>query len=295
MKQSQNKKIKGSYKIRVMNKVEVADIAVKWAEKEGWNPGLYDAECFYATDPNGFFVGELDGKIVSCISAVRYDEKFGFLGCFLGFYIVAPEYRGKGLGVEIFAKGLQYLGKRNVGADGVLARVEDYKKFGFQPAYKNRRYQGFGAKRQNDLKELIDIKEVDFNALAAYDDSIFPAKRHTFLKCWIAQPGTQGYAYIAENKILGYGVIRKCFKGHKIGPLFSDNSEIAETIFNALIGSVGAGEEVFFDTPETNPQAVALAEKNAMRIVFETARIYLLEKPCVPLEKVFGVTSFELG
>jgi hypothetical protein len=77
--------------------------------------------------------------------------------------------------------------------------------------------------------------------------------------------------------------------------LFSDNSEIAEAIFNALIGSVSAGEDVFFDTPETNLRAVALAEKNAMRIVFETARIYLLPAPQVPLEKVFGVTSFELG
>jgi GNAT superfamily N-acetyltransferase len=274
-----------------MNRAEVADIAVKWAEKEGWNPGLHDAECFYAADPNGFFVGELDGKIASCISAVRYDEKFGFLG----FYIVSPEYRGKGLGVEIFAKALQYLEKRNVGADGVLARVEDYKKFGFQPAYKNRRYQGFGVKKEKYFKELNDLKDVDFSALAAYDDLIFSAPRHTFLKCWITQPGTQGYAYFAENKILGYGVIRKCFKGYKIGPLFSDNSEIAEAIFNALIGSVGAGEEVFFDTPETNPQAVALAEKNKMRVVFETARIYSLEKPRVPIEKVFGVTSFELG
>jgi hypothetical protein len=32
-----------------------------------------------------------------------------------------------------------------------------------------------------------------------------------------------------------------------------------------------------------------------MCIVFETARIYSQKKPRVPLEKVFGVTRFELG
>ena len=50
------------YKIRRMNKKEVADIAIKWAEKEGWNPGITDAEPFYAADPKGFFIGEIDGK-----------------------------------------------------------------------------------------------------------------------------------------------------------------------------------------------------------------------------------------
>jgi hypothetical protein len=36
-------------------------IAVKWAEAEGWNPGLADDACFAAADPEGFFIGELDG------------------------------------------------------------------------------------------------------------------------------------------------------------------------------------------------------------------------------------------
>ena len=29
---------------------------VKWAESEGWNPGPYDADVFYATDPEGFYL-----------------------------------------------------------------------------------------------------------------------------------------------------------------------------------------------------------------------------------------------
>lgn len=44
-----------------------------------------------------------------------------------------------------------------------------------------------------------------------------------------------------------------------------------------------------------NLKAVELAEKNKMNIVFETMRIYSLAAPKVPMEKVFGVTSFELG
>lgn len=51
-----------------------ARAAIAWAAKEGWNPGLHDATTFYATDPQGFFVGEYGGDPVSCISAVAYDE-----------------------------------------------------------------------------------------------------------------------------------------------------------------------------------------------------------------------------
>jgi hypothetical protein len=98
-----------------------------------------------------------------------------------------------------------------------------------------------------------------------------------------------------SGKITGYGVVRPCHTGYKIGPLFADNLPAAEKIFNALRGDVPWGEEFFFDTPETNPAAVKLAESCAMKVVFETARIYSKSAPKIPLEKVFGVTSFELG
>ena len=279
------------YKIRQMNIKEVADIAIKWAEKEGWNPGITDAKPFYAADPKGFFIGEIDGKPASCISIVRYDDKF----CFLGFYIVAPEYRGRGLGLKIFKRAMECAEKRNIGGDGVLSRIEDYKKLGFKPAYKNRRYEGRGRGTGVRSPQLKEITSIDLRQLFAYDDSVFPAKRHDFLKYWIGQAGTKGYIYTTGGNIAGYGVIRPCFKGYKIGPLFADDAAIAENIFDALLGSVNKGEEVFFDVPEPNQASLKLAEKNGMKIVFETIRIYLPEAPAVPIEKVFGITSFELG
>ncbi len=75
------------YQIRTMTREEL-DIAISWAAEEGWNPGLYDADAFYATDPNGFFIGLLDNQPIACISAVSYNNSFGFMG----FYIVRKEY-----------------------------------------------------------------------------------------------------------------------------------------------------------------------------------------------------------
>jgi hypothetical protein len=44
-----------------------------------------------------------------------------------------------------------------------------------------------------------------------------------------------------------------------------------------------------------NKEAVKLTRQYKMTPVFETARMYTKQAPAIPLEKVFGVTTFELG
>src|SRR5262249_44023836 len=111
-----------------------------WATAEGWNPGLHTGPCFFATDPEGFFVGEFDGRPVACISCVAYDASFGFVG----LYIVHPELRGRGYGLQIWRAGMAHLGTRNVGLDGVLAQQSNYKRSGFAVAHDHIRYRGEG-------------------------------------------------------------------------------------------------------------------------------------------------------
>jgi hypothetical protein len=43
-----------------MNRTEL-DTTLKWTEAEGWNPGRHDADIFWATDPSGFLVAEVNG------------------------------------------------------------------------------------------------------------------------------------------------------------------------------------------------------------------------------------------
>ncbi len=131
---------KDPYIIRTMERSEV-DFAVGLAANEGWNPGLYDADCFFKTDPNGFFIGLLDGEPIGCISGISYNGGFGFIG----FYIVIPERRGQGYGIKLWNTALAYLKGHNVGLDGVVAQQSNYKKSGFALAYRNIRYEGVAA------------------------------------------------------------------------------------------------------------------------------------------------------
>ncbi|OIO13713.1 GNAT family N-acetyltransferase [Candidatus Gottesmanbacteria bacterium CG23_combo_of_CG06-09_8_20_14_all_37_19] len=278
------------YTIRPANREEL-DMVIDWSAKEGWNPGLYDADVFYKTDPKGFFLGFLDGKPIASISAVAYDDKFGFLG----FYIVKPEYRDKGFGIKIWNERLKHLPTQNIGLDGVVSQQENYKKSGFKLAYRDIRYEGKGLEQTEDNPEVVLLKNVPFEKLRSYDDQIFPANRSMFLQAWIKQPESQAIGFIKDGKLLGYGVVRKCKTGFKVGPLFADTKAIANTLFQQMRSFIGKNSPIFIDVPETNNDAVTLAETYQMKPIFETARMYTKEPPNIPINKIFGVTTFELG
>lgn len=279
-----------NYDIRTMRRDEM-DFAIELASSEGWNPGIHDAHCFHNTDPDGFFVGCLNGRAIGCISAVSYDGVFGFLG----FYIIAPEYRSHGYGIRLWNKAIQRLDGHNIGLDGVVEQQPNYIKSGFKLAYRNIRYEGIAGSVATSPHSIVDLRSVRFNDLCTYDRYSFPANRDRFLRYWVTMPESAGVAYMEDSRIHGYGLVRRCRRGYKIGPLFADTAEIGESIFSSLTAHVPEGSPIFLDVPEVNPSAVYLAKQYRMKKVFETARMYTREVPSIRVDRLFGVTTFELG
>lgn len=265
-------------------------IAIEWARKEGWNPGLEDNKCFYATDPQGFFLGLLDDEPIATGSAVAYDNHFAFCG----FYIVKPEYRKKGYGIQLTHERLKYVGNRITGIDGVVENVSKYQKIGYQPAHKNSRYRLDSLGPFSISKHIFDVKILPFEQLENFDKDYFPAPRPHFLKCWINQANGHCLGYVEGQKLRGYGVIRKCFQGHKIGPLFAESPTIAQALFEALCAKVKEGP-VYLDIPEPNPNAQALVNRYKMTSQFEVIRMYRNGMPTINLQGIYGITTFELG
>lgn len=281
--------MKGTYIVERMQPEEM-HLALAWAADEGWNPGIHDADCFYQTDPQGFFVGKLDGKIIAVGSAVIYDEHFAFCG----FYIVDKPYRGQGYGLKLTRERLNYVGKRNTGIDGVTHLVDKYARLGYKFAHNNARYECLRYIAAQDSAHIIPLAEINFNQLLQYDRRHFPAVRDAFLRCWINQPGGKALGYLQDDKLSGYGVIRPCLKGFKIGPLFADTPGIADKLFIHLAHHA-KGDPVYLDIPENNPHALHLVKRHGLEKVFATARMYLKSTPSLETQHIFGITSFELG
>jgi hypothetical protein len=142
---------------------------------------------------------------------------------------------------------------------------------------------------------LSEISKEDFELVTQYDSTVFPAERPGFLKKWLFMP--ESLSLKAENKenITGYGTIRLCRNGgFKIGPIFADNPQIAKNLFYKLIDRA-EGKMVYLDISEINAAAVEFVKDIGMKYSFETARMYNGGNPERRQEKVFGVTTFELG
>src|SRR3712207_905804 len=275
--------------IRVMDRMNL-DQAIDWAAAEGWNPGLKDAECFQAADPAGFLMGYLGGQPIGCISVVRYSSTFGFLG----FYIVRPDQRGHGFGYCLWQAGTDYLEDRTVGLDGVVAQQDNYARSGFVLAHRNVRFGGSPQVEPPRDKSLRLVGPDLIAAVMAYDRPFFAAPREAFLRCWLRPVARIAIAVVEDGTIKGYGVIRECRDGYKIGPLFAEGERGADLLFQALAAQAKEAS-VFLDLPEPNQAAVQLAARYSLSPVFETARMYRGVRPDLPLKQTYGISTFELG
>jgi hypothetical protein len=270
-----------------MSRAEL-ELAINWAAAEGWNPGLYDGDTFYSADTDGYLAGEVDGEIIATISAVSYGTLFGFIG----FYIVTPTKRGQGFGLRLWQAGMKRLEGRNIGLDGVPAQEANYRRSGFTTAYSNIRYEaistGYPPGNTIAFDETINAR------IVAFDAKFFPVPRALFLQSWLRQNGSKVLVSLEDGDVMGYGVIRPCRNGFKIGPLFAETEVVADALFRDLASTV-KGSPIFLDAPEPNAAATALTKRYDLQPMFATSRMYTGEVPQLPLGKIYGVTSFELG
>ena len=286
-----------SVTIRALTRPEL-DTALDWAAKEGWNPGLHDANAFWAADPDGFLAAERNGQLAGVLSVVSYDGRFGFMGLF----IVRPDLRKQGIGRALWADGMKTMRSRvlagiTVGLDGVLAMRPAYERSGFVYHTRNIRFEGVGVAATAPIAGVAPAARVPFASILALDSEYFPAPRPRFLTPWLRSPDSAAFAATPRGtmgKLGGYAVVRKCRKGFKIGPLFARDDASAEALLLSC-SAHAAGQPLFLDVPETNAPALAIAAKHQLKEYCSCARMYHGPVPTSNPSGVYGVTTMELG
>lgn len=278
--------------VRPLTRTELETL-IDWAGDEGWNPGLADADAFYAADPQGFLGCFVEGELAAGISAIAYDDNFGFIG----LYICHPRFRGQGFGRQVWDAGMAYLGDRIIGLDGVPEQQANYASMGFAPLYETIRWSGLGAAALPSMAPqaatIRSVTAMDILALGAFDRRHFPAPRADFLSLWL---GGAHDAFVAmeDGAVSGYAVLRKCRQGRKIGPLFALDDGMAENLLTACLQKAGS-DEVHLDVPDHQVGLTEILIRHGFQPGFKTARMYRGMPPRLALAGVYAVTSLELG
>jgi Acetyltransferase (GNAT) domain/Acetyltransferase (GNAT) family len=265
---------------------------ITWAASEGWNPGLDDRDPFMAADPHGYWIAEIDGQMAAAISLVHHDDAFAFLG----FYMAASAFRGRGIALALWKHVVDASRAAVIGLDGVVAQQDNYRASGFAYAHANWRYGGdIAPSGSPPSHQFVTPSVAMMPALMAFDARHNPSTRPRLMADWLTDTATRSSLVAREgDEVTGIGTIRRCREGYKIGPLFAGDPALAEALFSALVNKVGGGR-IYLDIPGPNREAEALCRRHAMQPVFETARMYRGGMPQLPLESIFGITSFELG
>lgn len=264
-----------------------------WAAAEGWNPGLADLAIARACDPDAFIALRRGDELAGGGAIFSYDGNFGFMGLF----IVRKDLRGDGLGTKLWRYRRDHLLGRlkpgaAIGMDGVFDMVKFYERGGFRFAHRDLRFEGT-ARGQPD-PAAVPLAILPFATVDRFDRAFFPVPRSEFLRRWIEQPGAHAQALVEDGNIVAVGVARPCHSGFKIGPAFANSPALAERLLASLMGEI-EGEKVQLDIPEPNGAGLALAGRFGLTESFGCARLYHGPIPNLPLDRIFGVTSFEFG
>lgn len=246
---------KAHLSLRCMGEKDL-EMVMNWCKEEEWNVGKYDAAAYYALDPKGHFLFLLDKQPVGAISIVKYSPQLFAIGPF----IVKKEYRNKGFGSQIWQYAIELLEKNNNATaclNSVPAQISRYAGSGFKKDFHIQRWQKSFIKKTSNVEEtrenLKQLNSVSIESIIEYDQSIFSAPRKKLLAKFIQNEHIVGFASADEKgKITGFGLIRPCIQGYRIGPLYADHIENAQKLFQTLLGKAN-NSTVFIDAPSHNP------------------------------------------
>ena len=286
-------------RIRPLQRDDIAAVT-DWARQEGFAPGSGDVAIYRHTDRQGIWVGWLGSERIGCITGVRYNAAYGFLG----LYLVRREWRGRGYGLQLWAHALEHLADLPcVGLEAAPDRIDDYARWGFAPASPTTRWQGIsdGTMPAPDAAEgwqLLEGEGIPERAVQCFDAQREPSPRPHFLREWLHHPAGTVLALIGgAGDCHGFGRIRPCLlgrgEGWRIGPLMAETPAAAHRLLQGLLHRHPG--VVLIDAPGANAAAAPLLEGLKFRPIGTTLRMYRGVAPAVSLRDVYGLACLELG
>ena len=285
------------------------EICERLAER-GARPGALDHISLFAADPTGFYVGELGGKTICCISCIKYKPSFSLIGS----HIVDKPYRGGGYGMRIFSQATERSDQFGTYAGDVEEYlVSIYTELGgksYWDAFLYHLIASAALKALDNFKPPKTIRilspSIDlFPTIFQYDSNVNGFSRQAFLKEWIFAPNCHTSVALDSNgEVVGYSVIRSTLRkedGWKIGPCYADNSLIARSLYQDLLTKVASSDpHAVIDVTIPSGQyfvkeAIGIMKELRGEVFEQSVRMYFGGIPQISFKNIFAITSPQLG
>jgi len=251
----------------------VADIplGLRLARQASWNQIEADWRRFLAMQPDGCFVGELDGTAAATTAAFVFGPV-----AWIAMVLVDVESRRKGVATTLLKHALDLLdeqGVKTVRLDATAAGQLVYEKLGFVPEYPLTRYMGIApisdcGLRIADSALSANPKSAIINPqlreIAAFDSRLTGTSREKMLTRLFEESPEITRVLYQDGQLEGYVTGRRGANATLIGPCIA-TAHAGPDLLNEALGCC-AGQPVFMDIPRGNVPAIEIAEKSGLSI-----------------------------
>ena len=277
--------------------------------KAGCHEKLHDAICFFTANlTHCFYIGELNGQKISCISIVKHGESCAVVG----YYIVIKAFRGKGYGLKTWRFAFEDAGITNSSYNVQLYAMMNsnmqsrYEKWGLKPDWMAKTFTFDVSRAQKSLSDcqfplsvakIIPGSQVNLEKLVEYGADVMGSSQvcKSMLAAWISI-GEESSWVATDNssEIVGYLIMKKttCFPegGYRIGPFYSDSAAIARSLLKCAVefaADVSNRHQFYIELPCDNLEGVNIIEGFGATVIFEV--IFMASKRIkVPYNKILG-------
>lgn len=261
----------------------------------GWNQTARDWAGYLEYEPDGCFIAEAGGRPVGTATAIRYADRFGWIGMVL----VHPDARRLGIGTRLLRRTIEYLQQRGVKCvklDATPMGRKVYVPMGFRDEYELSRYEGNAPTAAAPTSAAVQfLTERDLAEVSVLDAEAFGAERMKVLQSMSARNPEFCFARREGGKITGFLIARHGQNAVQIGPWIARDAAGADELLRAFWRRV-PGKRVFVDVPHPNAAGIALMVRDGFTVQRGYSRMFLGENanPGRP-EWVFGTSSAEKG
>jgi GNAT superfamily N-acetyltransferase len=255
---------------------------LKMAAAEGWVAEPWEFAFLLTVFPEGCLcVRNSEGKGIAFVTSLRH-EKSGWIGNL----IVSEEFRGKGIGEALFMKAVKALQAAGVGTFWLTASSSGkslYEKYGFNSLDAVVRWNGTGRRRHAGHTRSTYLDESS-TSVSCIDRQAWGDRRDALL----AVTAGRGRLLLEESAFM---VIQPCGADIQLGPFSALDSNSANYLCDAALGSVPQETRVYIDAPLSNRSAVRLFSRRGMRITGSTELMYAGVKPDYRPEMLYGLAT----
>ncbi len=281
--------------IRVMT-AEDLPFAASLSELAGWNQTPADWQRFVKCDPEGCFIAEWNGARAGTATTTCYGTDLAWIGMVL----VLPECRRHGIGKALLNRCIEQLqrrGIRSIKLDATPLGKKLYDTLGFRDEWTLTRWETpgltvpFPGQRNG---RVATWSEAGLKRIAEIDQQAFGVSRQRMLGLTADQ--SKLWFHAGEDGMLdGHALLRPGLRANYLGPVVATSPEAGEELIRLAISKT-ANQPIYWDIPDHNASAVALARRLGFSSQRQLTRMYLGGNHCPGIPgNVYGIAAPEIG